>query len=70
MNADHWPPVIVTKARMLVDGFHRFDAAKKREDDTIEADIRDISEEEALALAAKCQPLGLIGFISCICFIG
>ena len=50
---DHWPAVIVTKEMMLVDGFHRFDAAKKRGDDTIEADIRDISEDEALALAAK-----------------
>ncbi len=52
-NTDHWPAVIVTKEMMLVDGFHRFDAAKKRGDDTIEAEIRDISEDETLALAAK-----------------
>ena len=53
MATDHWPAVIVTREMMLVDGFHRFDAAKKRGDEAIEADVRDISEDEALALAAK-----------------
>ena len=53
MAVDHWPAVIVTREKMLVDGFHRFDAAKRRGDEAIEAEVRDISEEEALALAAK-----------------
>ena len=53
MNTDNWPAVIVTMKKMLVDGFHRFEAAKRRGDETIEVEIRDISEDEALALAAK-----------------
>ena len=53
MNTDNWPAVIVTREKMLVDGFHRFEAAKRRGDETIEAEIWDISEGEALALAAK-----------------
>ena len=53
MATDDWPAVIVTREMTLIDGFHRVAAAKRRGDETIEADVRDISEEEALALAAK-----------------
>ena len=53
MAVDHWPAVIVTKEMTLIDGFHRLEASKRRGDEAIEADVRDISEEEALALAAK-----------------
>ena len=70
LAVDQWPAVIVTREMILIDGFHRIEAAKRRGDEEIEAEVRDTSEEEALALAAKCQPLGLIGFISCMCFIG
>ena len=53
MATDDWPAVIVTHDRILVDGFHRTEAAKKRGDKSIEAEIRDIPQDEALALAAK-----------------
>ena len=53
MATDDWPAVTVTREMILVDGFNRVEAAKRRGDEAIEADIRDISEEEALALAAK-----------------
>ena len=43
----------VTREMTLIDGFHRLEAAKRRGDESIEADVRDISEEEGLALAAK-----------------
>ncbi len=53
VHTDHWPAVIVTRKMILADGFHRLEAAKKRGDEAIEVDIRDISEEEALALVAR-----------------
>ena len=37
---------------ILIDGF-RLEAAKRRGDEEIKAEVRDIPEEEALALAAK-----------------
>jgi ParB-like chromosome segregation protein Spo0J len=39
----------VTREKILVDGFHRLEAAKKRGDTEIEADILEIDEEAALA---------------------
>ena len=53
MNSDHWPALIVTGEMILIDGFHRLEAAKRRGDEEIEAEIMDITEEGALALAAK-----------------
>ncbi len=53
MNSDHWPALIVTREMILIDGFHRFEAAKRRGDEEIEAEIMDVDEEGALALAAK-----------------
>ena len=53
MAVDHWPAVIVTKEMTLIDGFHRLEASKRRGDEAIEADVRDVSEEGASALAAK-----------------
>ena len=53
MNSDHWPALIVTREMILIDGFHRLEAAKRRGDEEIEAEIMDITEEGALALAAK-----------------
>ncbi len=52
-NSDHWPALIVTREMILIDGFHRLEAAKRRGDEEIEAEIMDITEEGALALAAK-----------------
>ena len=46
-------PACLPKKRILLDGFHRLEAAKRRGDKEIEADVRDISENEALALAAE-----------------
>jgi len=48
-----WPALIVTKEMILIDGFQRLEAAKRRGDEEIEVEVRYITEEEALALAAK-----------------
>jgi len=52
-NSNHWPAVIVNKKMVLIDGFHRLEAAKRRGDKEIEAEIKDIDWDESLALAAK-----------------
>ena len=52
-NSNHWPAVVVNKEMVLIDGFQRLKAAKRRGDKEIDAEIKDIDWDETLALAAK-----------------
>ena len=52
-NNNHWPALIVNRGMVLIDGFHRLEAARRRGDEKIEVEIRDVGDDEALALAAK-----------------
>lgn len=50
---DHWPALVVNRERVLIDGFHRLEAAKRRGDEEIEVEVREAEGDEALALAAR-----------------
>ncbi len=50
---DHWPALIVNREMILIDGFHRLEAAKRRGDEEIEIEVRDTEGDDPLALAAK-----------------
>jgi hypothetical protein len=52
-GTDNLPPVTVTRDMVLVDGFHRLEAAKRRGDEKIQVMVQDVTEDEAMALAAK-----------------
>ena len=56
-NNNHWPVLIVDRGMVLIDGFHRLEAARRRGDEKIELEIKDIGNDEALALAAKLNTL-------------
>lgn len=50
---DHWPALVVNREMLLIDGFHRLEAAKRRGDEEIEVEVRDAEGDESLALAAR-----------------
>jgi len=50
---DHWPAVVVNREMILIDGFHRLEAAKRRGDEEIEVEVWDTEGDDPLALAAK-----------------
>ena len=52
-GTDNLPPVTVTRDMVLVDGFHRLEAAKRRGDEKIQVTIQDVTEDEAMAMAGK-----------------
>jgi ParB-like chromosome segregation protein Spo0J len=52
-GTDNLPPITVTRDMVLVDGFHRLEAAKRRGDEKIRVTVQDVTEDEAMALAAK-----------------
>jgi len=42
---DHWPAMVVNREMILIDGFHRLEAAKRRGDEEIEIGVRDTEGE-------------------------
>lgn len=49
----HWPALVVNRELILIDGFHRLEAARRRGDEEIEVEVRDAEGDESLALAAR-----------------
>jgi hypothetical protein len=55
---DSLPPVVVytEEGLLLVDGYHRVEAARRRGDEAIEAEVRPGSRDEALAAMKEGRP--------------
>lgn len=43
---DHWPVLVVNRDMILIDGFHRLEAAKRRGDEEIEVEVRDTEKDD------------------------